>query len=416
MKRGFFISSLVIIMLSFSSYDTLAHPGRTDANGGHTCRTNCERWGLEYGEYHKHNNGNSSSSGSSSTSANSGSSSNTGTTNSQPKPSYSQADVDEGKAAGESQGFEDGYNRNEKAANTSTGNEGYQKGYATGYEAGYQKGLQKIKEEDITDGTAIGEKDGKAAFKNEEESKASFDESKSEDWNAAYKDAFLTAYAHAEHVDSSRSAGYELGYSLKDLVVPDKYKHDDELRKAFEQMYRAGYKKRTKEENEDHFDRGKEVGYALGSLETSEVDTKFQESYIEGYEEGKSERKEEIISDGFQSAFIHMDFKQSTDYEDKEAIQWYKEGYESNEIAKQIKETAFENGRNNSKYFIPEEIKVNEQSIKLYDKLFEEGQTVRSAENKKKLLVAAGVSVGIGGTATGAYLIRRKKLYSHRNT
>jgi len=45
-----------------------AHPGRTDSNGGHTCRTNCERWGYEYGEYHYHNGGGSSSNSSSSSS------------------------------------------------------------------------------------------------------------------------------------------------------------------------------------------------------------------------------------------------------------------------------------------------------------------------------------------------------------
>ncbi|MEI7026517.1 YHYH domain-containing protein [Paenibacillus sp. y28] len=52
-----------------------AHPGRTDAKGGHTCRTNCEKWGLEYGEYHYHNGGGSSSDSSSSSSSDSGSSS-----------------------------------------------------------------------------------------------------------------------------------------------------------------------------------------------------------------------------------------------------------------------------------------------------------------------------------------------------
>ncbi|MDZ5472700.1 YHYH domain-containing protein [Bacillus sp. 31A1R] len=31
-----------------------AHPGNTDASGGHTCRTNCEEWGLNDGEYHYH--------------------------------------------------------------------------------------------------------------------------------------------------------------------------------------------------------------------------------------------------------------------------------------------------------------------------------------------------------------------------
>lgn len=48
----------------FFSSVTVAHPGRTDANGGHTCRTNCEKWGLEYGEYHYHNGKGNSSSGS----------------------------------------------------------------------------------------------------------------------------------------------------------------------------------------------------------------------------------------------------------------------------------------------------------------------------------------------------------------
>jgi hypothetical protein len=39
-----------------------AHPGRTDANGGHTCRTNCASWGLATGEYHTHGGGSSTGS------------------------------------------------------------------------------------------------------------------------------------------------------------------------------------------------------------------------------------------------------------------------------------------------------------------------------------------------------------------
>ena len=38
-----------------SSNFSLCASRRTDANGGHTCRTNCEKWGLQYGEYHYHN-------------------------------------------------------------------------------------------------------------------------------------------------------------------------------------------------------------------------------------------------------------------------------------------------------------------------------------------------------------------------
>lgn len=56
-----------ICLLSFVMFNGLAiaHPGRTDSSGGHTCRTNCASWGLSQGEYHYHNGGSKSSSSSS---------------------------------------------------------------------------------------------------------------------------------------------------------------------------------------------------------------------------------------------------------------------------------------------------------------------------------------------------------------
>lgn len=55
--RQFALSLLAVTLLILSSNVSVAHPGRTDANGGHTCRTNCAEWGLEDGEYHYHNGG-----------------------------------------------------------------------------------------------------------------------------------------------------------------------------------------------------------------------------------------------------------------------------------------------------------------------------------------------------------------------
>ena len=45
---------LLVLLFFFSGGIVEAHPGRTDASGGHTCRTNCDSWGLKYGEYHYH--------------------------------------------------------------------------------------------------------------------------------------------------------------------------------------------------------------------------------------------------------------------------------------------------------------------------------------------------------------------------
>ena len=57
----------ILILLAFVSAflllpgNILAHPGRTDSNGCHYCRTNCTKWGLANNEYHCHNGSGTSS-------------------------------------------------------------------------------------------------------------------------------------------------------------------------------------------------------------------------------------------------------------------------------------------------------------------------------------------------------------------
>ncbi len=64
------IKGLIIVMIVIlSPLYVEAHPGRTDSNGCHTCRTNCAKWGLSYGQYHCHGKTNSSNSNSNSSSS-----------------------------------------------------------------------------------------------------------------------------------------------------------------------------------------------------------------------------------------------------------------------------------------------------------------------------------------------------------
>ena len=53
---------IMIMIVVLSPLYVEAHPGRTDSNGCHTCRTNCAKWGLRYGQYHCHGRKNSSTS------------------------------------------------------------------------------------------------------------------------------------------------------------------------------------------------------------------------------------------------------------------------------------------------------------------------------------------------------------------
>ncbi|MFE6074194.1 copper amine oxidase N-terminal domain-containing protein [Paenibacillus sp. NPDC057886] len=99
MNKKVLVTSVLSMFLVSSATSVLAHPGRTDSNGGHTCWTNCAKWGLEYGEYHYHNGGSSSSSSKSSGSSSSSSSSSSSTKNSSPskpkktKPQYTESSL-----------------------------------------------------------------------------------------------------------------------------------------------------------------------------------------------------------------------------------------------------------------------------------------------------------------------------------
>lgn len=53
-RKNLFICLFCIINFLFVFNISLAHPGRTDSSGCHTCRTNCASWGLSSGEYHCH--------------------------------------------------------------------------------------------------------------------------------------------------------------------------------------------------------------------------------------------------------------------------------------------------------------------------------------------------------------------------
>ena len=52
------LAVVIMVALFLSAAAPLsAHPGGTDASGGHTCRTNCTSWGYSYGQYHRHGGG-----------------------------------------------------------------------------------------------------------------------------------------------------------------------------------------------------------------------------------------------------------------------------------------------------------------------------------------------------------------------
>lgn len=54
-KRLLLVAAFILVIFQLTAISASAHPGRTDANGGHVCKTNCAKWGLKNGQYHYHN-------------------------------------------------------------------------------------------------------------------------------------------------------------------------------------------------------------------------------------------------------------------------------------------------------------------------------------------------------------------------
>lgn len=55
-SRRITVSLVLVVLFVLAVPEPVdAHPGRTDGNGCHTCRTNCtQSWGIPYGYYHRH--------------------------------------------------------------------------------------------------------------------------------------------------------------------------------------------------------------------------------------------------------------------------------------------------------------------------------------------------------------------------
>lgn len=397
MKR---ISGLLVFLflVNYSLNVVHAHPGRTDSSGGHTCRTNCEKWGLKYGEYHFHN-----GEGTSGSSSNNVSSKN--------KPAYTQKDVDLGRSEGKEKGYVDGYNRNEQNSQVDKGsNEGYKIGYNDGYTAGYVQGLKKKKDEDSEAGREAGNMEGKEAAENGGENETTNNDGQSVEWNVAYKDAFNNAFKAEKLKIESKEKGYENGYSLKELNYPKNISSDEGLKEIYKSQYEAGKNERIKEEEEKNYELGFDKGYNLSNDSIKEMDERFIGVYNNGVKEGEQKREVEMIEEGYIGAFTYIEYEEPTHLEKDQLIEWYKQGFDSNTIAAEIKETAYKNGYESSNYYIPNEFKVNDQSIALYNQLFEDGQEDKENETIKSFVTMGSVGVGLVGlSAGGFYLNKRKK-------
>lgn len=404
MKKWSLLFTL-LLCVSFHT-DAEAHSGRTDGNGGHNCSEKSVAKGLCTG-YHYHNGGGGSAPATSPAPA---------AVPKEKKPVYNpEVHYDKGYAAGAAKGQAIGYEKGDEDMEPADSNVDYNKGWTAGFKVGYAEGLKKIKakeqeEKDKEEAAAQGTKDGRTAFNNgKEKEEYAFGTQVSEVYKAAYKKTFVIAWEEAEDETACFEEGYQQGLGYDELTVSETCEKDS-LRLEFEKGHEKGVKERDEKEIEKLTKKGQQLGFEAAELVMPlEVNkTIYKKAFEEGYDLGMEIRKEEVMSEGYGAAFQQMNFVNEV-YTDNDILgAWYEEGYESNNIAEEIKVNAQALGEESEEYVIAEEYKVNEDSVNLYDSLFAKGQEIKEQREKEKRNLMLSV-FALGAPAAGGFYYWRKR-------
>ena len=285
MKKRISKVASVIVVLLMTITPISAHPGRTDANGGHYCRTNCAKWGLRDGEYHYHNGGGSSSSSSNSSG---NSSTNQSTT---PKA------VDYTK-----QGEMAGYNY--KKANPDANKEdltGKNQTYINGYNTGFSNAENELTTLSKDQGTAKGTEDGTTTESYNLEVPVGL-------ISSVYLDSYKDAYNQSEASDFSKirqdanKKAIDNARNLEDEDTNSEYTLEKQ-KKVYKESYQSTYDQEEKEINslkkmlskyaQDDFDNEKQSDESYRKYKNYKVYDVLDKKYKKEYNKYKKQKEQE---------------------------------------------------------------------------------------------------------------------------
>lgn len=366
-KKLLLTTSVALLVAPISAY---AHPGRTDANGGHTCRTNCEKWGLQYGEYHYHNKPASSSGATS------------------PAPSQNNNGAVEAERKAEAQRNAEAEKQREAEAQRKVEEE---KQRAAEEQRKAEEERQRVAEEqrkaeearkreeaqrqaDMEKGQLEGQKDGETDFKAGKNDTESHLAGKSDTYKEAFKTAYVAAWSLEEQKKTHFEKGKEQGLAQEAM---DDSQVAPEFKSNFADGFKVGNKERTERIEKEQAELGENAGKKLAEKNPGnrEKDV-YVKAYETAYEKGYKSTKKAVEKAGYKYAFENYDLKVPAKYEKNESLKkWFTEGFKSNEKAAEIREEGYKKGDSwlsfFYKNFVPSEYKEHKE---LYEQAIEKGK------------------------------------------
>ena len=303
MRKLLAFTTFALLLVLPTSASIQAHPGRTDSNGCHTCRTNCEKWGLAYGEYHCHNGGGASSSGGTTAPSTNNSATPSPSTpqpiqEAEPKVEVPvQPKIDYAK-----EGTTDGYSF--KITNPDKTLEDADYAYSKEeYKAAFKKSYEKAETELMDNTASLAEKNGKRDALEKEAYQLKKLPSKIIE--SKYIEYYKTAFDEAEQnvkttlQDTAKKHAYEYVYNDKSTSDVEDYSLK-KFKTTYKEAYDASVKSYEKEKQQLlqlAKDYGKEDGEEgedqnldfLDAVKNTAFYPAAKEAYEKAYEENKKE-------------------------------------------------------------------------------------------------------------------------------
>ncbi|KRF50505.1 hypothetical protein ASG98_27050 [Bacillus sp. Soil531] len=287
--------------------------------------------------------------------------------------------------------------------------------FVMGYTVGYEK-AKRIKEDETKaieeQESSAGEQAGyQQGLEDYEHATVAYNPpqtpAKSKDWNKGFSLGYTKAIEVMDLSIKAKKAGHTQGLEGEALNMPELYSADEITRKAYEEGFQSGQQEQVDKLKKEYKQEGYKQGYALQTLSvpsglSSEVATAFEQ----GFSKGEKQRHKDVRQEGFNAAFTYTTYHSPSAYQtNTRLLETYKEGFQSNKVANQLRKEAYEEGwKLGDTMTIPTKYKHIKPAVAMYKHYYELGQ---KKQRQTVFEVFIGLLVLISGI--GAYTVFGRK-------
>ncbi|MGV7001975.1 hypothetical protein ACWA2C_25270 [Priestia megaterium] len=214
---------------------------------------------------------------------------------------------------------------------------------------------------------------------------------KSKDWNKGFSLGYTKAIEIMNLSVKAKKDGHMQGLGEEALNIPKLYSADEITKKAYEEGFQIGQQEQVEKLKKEYKQEGYKQGYALQTLSVpSGLSPEVATAFEKGYSKGEKQRHKDVRQEGFNAAFTYTTYHSPSAYQtNTRLLESYKEGFQSNKVANQLRKDAYEEGwKLGDTMNIPAKYKHTKPAVAMYKHYYELGQ-------KKQKQTAIEILIGI---------------------